>query len=346
MTTTIRIGFIPLLDAALLIAAARRGFAEDEGLDIVLSRETAWAAIRDKLSVGLIDAAHYLAPAAVASNLGLGALAVPLAAPAALCLNGSTITLSQSLHEAVLARLDGSREDPAATARALARVIGERRPAGAPPLVFAHVFPFSTHHYLLRLWLASGGIDPDSDVTLTVVPPSVMTRSLARRDVDGFCAGAPWGEIAARTAGGVTLHRGTDFGRGIPEKVLALRASTDRDAPQTTEKLVRALLRSAAWCSDPGNREALAGLLASPDLLDLDATLLSALLAGAPRDERAPDSDFLRLTPDIVEPVPSHADWIVDRMIEAGQIADGPATREVARGIYRPDRFARAMRRD
>lgn len=346
MTTTVRIGFIPLLDAALLVAAARRGFAEDEDLDIVLSRETAWAAIRDKLAVGLIDAAHYLAPAAVASNLGLGALAVPLTVPAALCLNGSTITLSRSLHEAVLARLDGAAHDPAATARALARVIDERRSAGAPPLVFAHVFPYSTHHYLLRVWLACGGIDTDGDIELTVVPPPVMARSLERKDLDGLCVGAPWGEIAARTAGGVTLHRGTDFGQAIPEKVLALRSSTDDDAPHTTERLVRALLRSAAWCSDPANREALAGLLASPDLLGVDAGMLRALLAGALRDQRAPDSGFLRLTPDIVEPAPPHADWIVDRMVEAGQVADGPATRERARRVYRPDRFVQAMRRD
>ena len=346
MTTTLRIGFIPLLDAALLIAAARRGFAEDEGLDLVLSRESAWAAIRDKMSVGLIDAAHCLAPAAVASNLGLGALAVPLTVPAALCLNGSTITLSHSLHEAVLARLDGAAHDPAATARALARVIDDRRSAGAPPLVFAHVFPYSTHHYLLRVWLASGGLDPDRDVVLTVVPPPVMARSLERRDLDGCCVGAPWGEIAVRTAGGVTLHRGTDFGTSIPEKVLALRSSTDEEAPHTTERIVRALLRSAAWCSDPANREALAELLASPDLLAVDAGMLSALLAGALRDERAPDSSFLRLSPDIVEPVPSHADWIVDRMVEAGQVADSPATREGARRVYRPDRFAGAMRRD
>ncbi len=58
----ITIGFIPLTDAAPLIAAHERGFAEAEGLAFDLVREVSWANIRDKLSIGLFDAAHMLTP--------------------------------------------------------------------------------------------------------------------------------------------------------------------------------------------------------------------------------------------------------------------------------------------
>ena len=94
MTTPVRIGFIPLMDAALLLAAERQGFAEQEGLALTLVRDVSWANLRDKLNLGYLDAAHMLAPAAIASSLGLGHVRVDTIAPMALNLNGNAITLS------------------------------------------------------------------------------------------------------------------------------------------------------------------------------------------------------------------------------------------------------------
>src|SRR5258705_13687631 len=64
MTTPLRIGFIPLVDAAALIVAVDKGFAAAEGLDITLVREVSWSNVRDKLNIGLFDAAHLLSPVA------------------------------------------------------------------------------------------------------------------------------------------------------------------------------------------------------------------------------------------------------------------------------------------
>ena len=72
MTAPLRIGFIPLVDAAALIVAVDKGFAAAEGLDVTLVREVSWSNVRDKLNIGLFDAAHLLAPVAIASSLGLG----------------------------------------------------------------------------------------------------------------------------------------------------------------------------------------------------------------------------------------------------------------------------------
>src|SRR5258708_23710914 len=93
---TLRIGYIPLVDAAVLIAAARRGFAEGEGLDIELVREVSWANIRDKLILDMLDATHMLAPLAIATSLGLGHVRVPLSVPFVLNFNGNGITLAMS----------------------------------------------------------------------------------------------------------------------------------------------------------------------------------------------------------------------------------------------------------
>ena len=105
--TPLRIGFIPLVDAAALLVAVDKGFAREEGLDVTLHREVSWSNVRDKLNLGLFDAAHLLAPVAIASSLGLGHVKVPIVAPFNLGLNGNAITVSPALHTAIMAELDG-----------------------------------------------------------------------------------------------------------------------------------------------------------------------------------------------------------------------------------------------
>jgi ABC-type nitrate/sulfonate/bicarbonate transport system substrate-binding protein len=59
--TTVRIGFLPLVDIAVLVAAQAFGFAEAQGLRLELSREASWANIRDKPVYRHFDTAHMLA---------------------------------------------------------------------------------------------------------------------------------------------------------------------------------------------------------------------------------------------------------------------------------------------
>src|SRR6185369_2325744 len=127
---TLRIGFIPLVDAAPLVVAADCGFAADEGLSVELVREVSWSNVRDKLNIGLFDAAHLLSPVAIASSLGIGHVRVPLIAPFNLGLNGNAITVSPRLHDELTAAGDGDIADPLASARALARVVAERKARG------------------------------------------------------------------------------------------------------------------------------------------------------------------------------------------------------------------------
>src|SRR6201992_4490017 len=133
MTGPLSIGFIPLVDAAALIVAVDKGFAAAEGLDVTLVREVSWSNVRDKLNIGLFDAAHLLAPVAIASSLGLGHVRVPIAAPFNLGLNGNAITVSPALHAAIMAETDGDRFDPMVTAVALSRVGVGRKGGGAQP---------------------------------------------------------------------------------------------------------------------------------------------------------------------------------------------------------------------
>src|SRR5215212_562421 len=112
MTRPICIGFIPLVDAAALIVAVDRGFTAEEGLDVTLVREVSWSNVRDKLNIGLFDAAHLLAPVAIASSLGLGHVKLPIAAPFGLGMNGNAITVSPALHAALMSEIAGDPLDP------------------------------------------------------------------------------------------------------------------------------------------------------------------------------------------------------------------------------------------
>ena len=56
----VKIGFIPLTDCASVVMAAHKGFDKKYGIKITPTKEASWAAVRDKLVNGEIDAAHVL----------------------------------------------------------------------------------------------------------------------------------------------------------------------------------------------------------------------------------------------------------------------------------------------
>ena len=235
----LRIGFIPLCDATALIVAVDKGFAAAEGLEIELVREVSWSNIRDKLNIGLFDAAHLIAPVAIASSLGIGHVKVPIVAPFGLGVNGNAITVSPALYGAIAdaaaeetpLEMHGNILDPMVSARALARVVAGRKAKGEEPLTFGMTFPFSTHNYHLRFWMAAGGVDPDEDVRLVVLPPPYMVESLANRHVDGFCVGAPWNSVAVDLGIGCILHFVSEILARAAEKVLGVRSRWAQEHP-------------------------------------------------------------------------------------------------------------------
>jgi two-component system, oxyanion-binding sensor len=153
MTTPLRIGFLPLVDAALVVAAREQGFAEEQGLAIELVRDVSWANLRDRLSVGLLDAAHMLAPAAIAATLGLGHLRVHMAAPIALNMNGNATTVSRAFFAEMVMAAGGDLGDVNVAARAFAGAAAQRAAQGVEAPVLASVFPFSSHTLLLSEFL-------------------------------------------------------------------------------------------------------------------------------------------------------------------------------------------------
>jgi NitT/TauT family transport system ATP-binding protein len=351
MSNPLHIGFIPLIDAAALIVAVDRGFTAAEGLDVTLVREVSWSNVRDKLNIGLFDAAHLLAPVAIASSLGLGHIKVSIVAPFNLGLNGNAITVSPALHAAIMAEIDGDRFDPMATALALSRVVAARRKSGAEPLTFGMTFPFSTHNYQLRFWMAAGGVDPDEDVRLVVLPPPYMVDSLANGQVDAFCVGAPWNSIAVDRGVGNILHFVSDILVRSVEKVLAVRRGWSEKNPELVAALVRAAFRAAEFIERPENRFDVARLLARPEYIGVDADVILRTLEGrlkisADGTVRESSRYLLVGREDAPRPDPAQAAWLYAQMVRWGQTAIGPEALATAKAVFRPDLFDAALGRE
>jgi NitT/TauT family transport system ATP-binding protein len=340
----ITIGFIPLTDAAPLIAAHERGFAEAEGLAFDLVREVSWANIRDKLSIGLFDAAHMLTPLALASALGIGHVKVPMIAPVTLALNGNAITLSS----AFVRELGGLPEDPVAALPLIAAAIRRRENAGLNPPVFASTFPYSTHNYLLRAYLAAGGIDPDRDVQLVVIPPPLMAGSLEKGLIDGFCVGSPWNSVAVdRGAGHVLAPSSALFSR-IPEKTLAIGDALATSDPDALRSVIAATVKGAAWCADPANALELAAILSAPHYLGVAAPLVLRTIEGrlifTPGGPSRSVPDFIRYdVPAAVRPDAGRYAWLYAQMVRWRQTRFDPLARGKIEALIRTDLFDAAV---
>ena len=340
----LRIGFIPLVDASALIVAIDKGFATDEGLDVTLVREVSWSNVRDKLNIGLFDAAHLLAPVAIASSLGLGHVKVPIVAPFNLGINGNAITVSPALHAALSAEIDGDPADPMVTAKALARVVAARRKAGQEPLTFGMTFPFSTHNYQLRFWMAAGGVDPDEDVRLVVLPPPYMVDSLANGHVDAFCVGAPWNSVAVDLGIGHILHFVADILQRAAEKVLAVRAQWADDNRDVLAALIRAHQRAADFIENPDTRGEAAEILSRPDRINVQAEVIRRTLDGrlkvSPDGQMRESGRYLLVGREgATRPDPVHAAWLYAQMVRWGQTQRTDAGLQTAMAVFRPDLY-------
>ncbi|OAN46603.1 nitrate ABC transporter [Paramagnetospirillum marisnigri] len=324
----LKLGMVPLIDAAPLVVAKERGFFSEMGLDVELSREASWASVRDKLAVGALDGAQMLAPQSLAMSLGLSPLKVPMVAGMALNLGGNTITLANALWERM------GEAEPRAALKAL---IAEDKAAGRPVMSFAVVYPFSSHAMELRLWLEAAGIDPERDVRIVVVPPPQMIAYLSAGNISGYCVGEPWGSLAVRLGLGRIAATSGDIFAGRLEKVFAVTRDWLDHHPETHHALLTALIGAAKWCDD--NRAELAELLAQPQYINAPVDALRAPLLG----EGGLPWDLITFHARAANfPWRSQAMWYLERMKLCGQLPAAADARAAADAVFRPDLYRAA----
>ena len=339
-------GFLPLLDSALLVVAAVQGFADAEGIELTLVRETSWATIRDRLAAGHFQVAHMLAPMPIAGNLGLHPLAAQTIVPMALGLGGNAVTVSNDLWAAMQAH--GARPDLDArvNGRALAALVATRRAPARRPLRFAVVHPHSDHNYELRYWLAACGAAPDVDVDIQIIRPPRMAAALAAGEIDGYCVGEPWNTAAAIQGSGTIATAKAAIWQSSPDKVLGVAADWAEAEPEALAALVRAVYRAAEWCGQPANHAELAAILARPEHVGVPAEWLLPALEGMIHVGAVTakvDDFFVPFAKAATFPWKSHALWFYSQMVRWGQIGHDATNTAIAAAIYRPDIYRRVL---
>jgi two-component system, oxyanion-binding sensor len=346
---TVRAGFIPLVDAAVLVAAAEFGFAQREGIVLDLTKDVSWANIRDRLAFRQFDVAHMLSPMPVASMLGLGSNPSPTIAPFSLGRGGNAVTLSTRLYARMHEEGDLTEPDSALeNARALARVIRCIKERGEPLPTLGMTYPFSSHNYEFRYWLAAGGIDPDSDVRLVVVPPPLTSDALAAGAIDGFCVGAPWNMVASERGVGRIVASKQDIWPSAPEKVLGMRPEWAETHPETVTRLLTSLDAAARWCDRPENRDALAEALANARYVGVPVDIIRRVLSGEftidPQGRQRVVKDYFVFHAGQANyPRPSQALWIYSQMIRWGQAAFSKEGAKATISAFRPDLYRGAL---
>ncbi len=350
MVANLRIGFLPLVDACLPILAHEHGFAEAEGLTLSLVRDMSWATVLDRLLYGHCDAAHLIAPLAIATTLGRGRGATPLSVPFVLGLNGNAITLRCDLADQLVGQgaLPPSQlADPRHLGAALAVIAAQRKAAGKP-IRFGVVHRYSSHNYMLRYWLAACGVRPDHDVEIVTIPPPFCADALEAGEVDGICVGEPWNQVAVeRGAGRIVLATAQIWRRGV-EKVLALRETQLDEKRDQIEALIRALIAAARHFVDPANWETNAAILARKDYLDGSAIFIQRAISDRLLLQRGAElidyPDFMFQYREAANfPWVSQASWLYTQMVrwDGGVISQREA--DSAARVFRPDIYRSAL---
>jgi two-component system, oxyanion-binding sensor len=337
----IRLGFLPLVDAALPILAKELGFAEEEGIDLRLIKDMSWATVCDRLLYGHSDAAHLIAPLAIAATLGLGRPATPLSVPFVLGLNGNAITLRPDLANGL------SDTGFPGDVRQIGERLAARAKASGHKLRFGVVHRYSSHNYMLRYWLTGSGIDPNEDVEIVTIAPPFAADALANGDVDGICVGEPWNSVAVDRGVGVIVAVTAQIWRRGVEKVLAVR--TDHVESDRTAKLVRALYRAGIAFIDPQRSTSIASILAKPDYLGGSADLIRGAISDrilfARGQMRVHVPDFMFQHREAANfPWVSQAAWLYAQMAAAGHVVANLADYRAAQAVFRPDVYRASLR--
>ena len=262
----IKVGFIPLTDCASVVMASVLGFDKKYGIKIVLSKESSWASVRDKLVNGELDAAHVLYGLIYGVQLGVGGTRKDMAVMMNLNHNGQAITLSKKLAEK--GAVDGA---------SLAKLMNTDK----REYTFAQTFPTGTHAMWLYYWLAAHGINPMKDAKVITVPPPQMVANMRVGNMDGFCVGEPWNHRAIVDGIGITAATTQDIWKDHPEKVLGTTAEFVQKYPNTARALVAAVLEAGRWIdASLSNKNKMAETIADKSYVNTSVDVINQRIMG------------------------------------------------------------------
>ncbi|MDR2991561.1 MAG: ABC transporter substrate-binding protein [Burkholderiaceae bacterium] len=280
----VRIGYLPLTDAAPLLVAHHNGYFTAHGLQAdkpVLLRS--WAQLVEAFLAGQVNVVHLLAPMTVWARYGAK---TPAKVVAWNHVNGSALT--------VLPGIDSVE--------------------GLGGKTVAVPFWYSIHNVLLQDLLrghrltpvltADGALKPH-EVRLAVMSPSDMPVALAAGQIAGFVVAEPFNAAAERLQVGKVLRFSGDIWRDHACCVVFMHERDLHERPQWTQKVVDAIVQAQQWTR--AHRQETAQLLSrsgADHYTPHPADVLAKVLAPSAADEGRYLADRAIV----------HADWHAQRI--------------------------------
>ncbi len=335
--TDLKFGMIALTDCSPLVIAHEKGFFKKYGINSTISKGASWAAIRDSLSNGDLHATHMLLGMPIASTMGLlGSPKKPMVIPWLLNRNGQAITLKKEL----MGKVAG---DP----KALKPLVDAAKAAGTP-MTFAMTFPPGTHAMWMRYYLAAGGINPDTDVALSTVPPPQMVANMKVGKMDGFCVGEPWNARAITDGIGFTSVATQEIWKDHPEKVCAFTAEFADKNPKTVKAVMKALHEASVWLDDLANRPEQCVIVSKPTYINCPPEVLLGRMLGHYEygdGRKLEDPNYMIFSQrNCNYPQLKYAIWWLTQFRRWGMVEGTPDYEGVAKQVMRPELYEEAMK--
>ncbi len=336
-TTAMKFGMIALTDCSPIVIAHEKGLFKKYGINSVVSKGANWAAIRDNLSSGDIQATHMLIGMPIASTMGLaGSPKKPMIIPWLLNRNGQAISLKTEWKGKVA-------DDP----KALKSFVKQAQNLGEP-LTFAMTFPPGTHGMWMRYYLGAGGINPDKDISLIVVPPAQMVSNMKIGKMDGFCVGEPWGARAIADGIGYTSVSTQDIWKDHPEKVCAFLAEFADKNPRTVKAVLKALNEASVWLDDLNNRPEQCEIVSRATYINCDAKTILGRLQGHydyGDGRKKEDPNYMIFSSrNCNYPQPKYCKWFLSQYRRWGLVKGAPDYEGIAKQVMRTDIYEEAMK--
>ena len=335
--SNLNFGMIALTDCSPIVIAHEKKLFQKYGINSKVTKGASWAAIRDSLSNGDIQATHMLTGMPIASSMGLlGSPKRPMVIPWLLNRNGQSITLKAALKGKVQA-------DPKAL-----KPLADSAKAAGNPMTFAMTFPPGTHAMWVRYWLAAGGIHPDRDVTLITIPPAQMVANMKIGKMDGFCVGEPWNARSVADRIGFTAINTQDLWKDHPEKVCAFLGEFAEKNPKTVKAVLKALHEASVWLDDMNNRTEQCQIVSKPTYINCPPDIILGRMKGQydfgdGRTKQDPNYMIFSQR-NCNYPQPKYAVWWLTQFRRWGMVEGTPDYEGVAKQVMRTDLYEAAMK--
>lgn len=331
----IKLGFIPLTDCSPIVMAKELGLFKKYGVEVIVTKESSWANVRDKILTGELDGAHclYSMPFSVYTGVG-GKAGSEMKIAMMLNNNGQAITLSNDFCGKV-----GFKDMAKAGPVVASKLKAEKE------VTFAMTFPGGTHDLWLRNWLALANINQKTSKIITIPPPQ-MVANMKVGNMDGFCVGEPWGGVAAMQKIGFTQIATQDIWKDHPEKALVVNKDFSAKRKADLVKVMKAIMEACIWLDVPANRKKTADIIGKAPYVNANNDVIEDRLngeynLGCNLGKKIYKGDQMAFHKGgaVNFPRKSHAIWAMAQFVRFGYLKEAPDYKAIADKLILTDLY-------